>query len=60
MVEDDDLFGDIDLHAFKDSIVRQMEENEKQIREHYQKLQNQEKEIESQNKKLFNFVCDWQ
>jgi hypothetical protein len=60
MEEDDDLYGEMDLHAINDTIVKQIIENDNRIKEHYQKLQSQQKEIENQDKKLFSFVCDWQ
>ncbi len=60
MEEEDDLYGEIDLHEINDRIASQIRENDKRFREHCQKLQNQEKETESQNQKLYSFVCDWQ
>ncbi len=59
-MEDDDLYGEIDVDEFIKSINRQYEENEKSLREHFQSIQNQQKEIERQNQKYYSFVCDWQ
>ncbi len=59
-MEEDDLFGEIDVDEFIKRINRQYEENEKSLREHFQSIQNQQKEIERQNQKLHSFVCDWQ
>jgi hypothetical protein len=59
-MEDDDRYGGIDVDEFIRTINRQYEENEKSLREHFQSIQNQQKEIERQKQKLYSFVCDWQ
>lgn len=59
-MEDDEVYGEIDLDAFMKSINKLSEENEKSLQEHYRSLKNQQNEVERQRQKLYSFVCDWQ
>ena len=50
----------INVSAYKISLAKQLEENEKRLLEHYKKLQDQKMKTESQKQEITSFVCDWQ
>lgn len=59
-MEDEDLYGELNVDEAIECINRQYEENEKSLREHFQSILSQQKEVERQMQKLYSFVCDWQ
>ena len=59
-MEEEDDYGELSVDAFKKYINSQYEENEKSLRDHFQSILSQQKEIERQKQKLYSFVCDWQ
>jgi len=55
-----DLSKGINVSAYKLSLAKQLEENARRLKEHYQKAQSQHKEVEVQKHEVTSFVCDWQ
>jgi len=59
-MEPHDLNKGINVSAYKLSLAKQLEENARRLKEHYQKVQSQHKEIEVKKHEITSFVCDWQ
>lgn len=59
-METNDFSGSPVLNAYKLSLKRQIEENNRRMQEYYKRLQDQQKEREAQRQDEFRFVCDWQ
>ena len=59
-MEPHDLNKGINVSAYKLSLAKQLEENARRLKEHYQKVQSQHKEAEVQKQEVTSFVCDWQ
>jgi len=59
-MEPHDLNKGINVSAYKLSLAKQLEENDRRLKEHYLKVQSQHKEIEIQKQEVTSFVCDWQ
>jgi hypothetical protein len=59
-MEEDEVFGEIDLESFMKRISKLSEENEKNLQEHSRSIKNQQNEVERQKQRLYSFVCDWQ
>ena len=59
-MEPHDLNNLINVSAYKISLAKQLEENARRLKEHYQKVQSQRKETENQKQEITSFVCDWQ
>lgn len=59
-METGDFTGRTVLNAYKLSLKRQIEENNRRVQEYYKRLQDQQKEREALKQDEFRFVCDWQ
>lgn len=59
-METSDFTGRTVSNAYKLSLKRQIEENNRRVQEYYKRLQEQQKEREAQKQDEFRFVCDWQ
>ena len=59
-MEPNDLNKGINVSAYKLSLAKQLEENARRLKEHYQKVQSLHKEVEVQKHEVTSFVCDWQ
>ena len=59
-METDDFTERPILNAYKLSLRRQIEENNRRVQEYYKRLQDQQKQREVQKQDEFRFICDWQ
>jgi hypothetical protein len=63
-METQEMFKGVRISPYKLSLEKQLEENARRLKEHYQRIQSQirEKELQKKEQKqeATSFICDWQ
>ena len=65
IMETKEMFKGVRISLYKLSLEKQLEENARRLKEHYQRIQSQLREKELQKKEqqkhaVTSFICDWQ